>query len=253
MSLVPSRRFLMGAAAGAVLARPSFAFAKSAAATRGAAPFNTADVIPGDDIDLGALDMTSKARAVVALTFDDGPDHAGDTAILDILKVRRVSATFLTIGSKIHAAPNIVERALAEGHEIGNHSWSHPMLTEIPPDRVLPELTEANAALAELGVKPVWFRPPFGDFDERTVEAARAAGLRTVTWTLDTRDWKEGVDKATIEARVPKLMKPGSIMLMHSTRSASTQALNTLIDAGERAGLRFVTLSGWRAAMAGTR
>jgi len=251
MLFTPSRRLVM-TAAGAVLARAPFALAKSAAATRGAAPFNTADVIPGDDLDLSRQDLTAPARAVVALTFDDGPDHAGDTAVLDILKARGVSATFLVIGSKVRAGADIVKRAVAEGHEIGNHSWSHPMMTEIPVERVAPELAETNAALAAIGVRPTWFRPPFGDFDDDTVTAARAAGLRTVTWTLDTRDWKDGVDAAAIEARVPKLMKPGSIVLMHSTRAASTHALNTLIDAGTRAGLRFVTLSGWRAAMAGS-
>lgn len=248
----PSRRLIMTAAAGAVLTRATSARAKSAAATRGAAPFNTADVVPGDDLDLSRSDLTAPGRAVVALTFDDGPDHAGDTAILDILKARRVQATFLVIGSKVHAGADIVKRAVAEGHEIGNHSWSHPMMTEIPTERVLPELTETNDALAAIGVRPAWFRPPFGDFDDGTVTAARAAGLRTVTWTLDTRDWKDGVDGPAIAARVPKLMKPGSIILMHSTRAASAHALDALIDAGERAGLRFVTLSGWRAAMAGS-
>jgi peptidoglycan-N-acetylglucosamine deacetylase len=224
--------------------------ARSYAATHGAAPFDTPDLLPGDPIDLAAVDLGQPSRRVVALTFDDGPDF-NDGAIVATLARYQARATFFSIGAKVAAGAMSVRACLAAGHEVGNHGFDHPMMTDLAPAEQRRNLIETNAALIRLGDRPRWFRPPYGDFDDKVIGEARAAGLRTVVWTLDSRDWKDTADTDGIASRVGRLIKPGAVVLMHSTRPVSTRALPRILEAGASMGLRFVTMSAWHDAMAG--
>lgn len=248
---VPTRRALLASAA-VFLARPAWSKTRSLAATRGAAPFDTQHLIPGDAIDLRAVDLAQPNRKVVALTIDDGPDP-NDHAIIDILRRYGAHATFFSIGRKVAEHAAVLRAAAAAGHEVGNHSFDHPMMTDIEPAGQIHNITATNAELGRLGIRPAWFRPPFGDFDDLVVAEAKAAGLRTAVWTLDSRDWKEGVDADAITSRIGGLLKPGAVFLMHSTRPASTLALPRILEAGAIQGLRFATMSAWREAMASTQ
>lgn len=235
--------------AAALLALPVSAMAgqRSYAATHGAAPFVTEHLIPGSDLDLDQVDRTLPQARVVALTIDDGPD-ANDPHILDILRAHGAKATFFYIGAKIPAHHDIARLVAASGNEVGSHTQTHPMTTDLKPAEREWNLAQAEKALASVGVTATWFRPPFGDVDDALAALARRHGMATVLWTADSQDWKDsGAD--VIRHRVTERLEPGAVVLMHSTKAATVAALPAILEEGERRGLRFVTMSEWEAAM----
>lgn len=221
---------------------------RSHAAAFGAAPFSTAHLLPGDDFDLSAVDLSAPAAQVAALTFDDGP-HLNDLQIMETLRHYHAKATFFYIGRNVKREEAVAHAVAASENEVGNHSLTHPMMTELSPAEQIRNLASANAKLAEVGASAAWFRPPYGDFDGAVTAEARKLGLKTVLWTVDSRDWKGG-GAALIARRVSDRLGPGAVVLLHSTKAESVAALPEILEEGTRRGLRFVTLSEWRAAMA---
>lgn len=242
MSLVFSRRVLLGAPL-VLAARPGLARTRSYAAAHGAAPFTTAHLIPGDTLDLAKVDLSIPAARVIALTIDDGPDPH-EIRMLEVLRQHGARATFFWIGRRIPEHRDAALQVAASGNEVGNHSQDHPMMTDLPPAEMIRNLDAANAALARVGVRPAWFRPPFGDVDGAVAGAARARGMRTTLWTVDTRDWK-GVDADTVARRATDHLAPGAVILMHGTKAATETALPRILDEGARQGYRFVTMTEW--------
>ena len=235
--------------AAALLVLPASAKAgqRSYAATHGAAPFVTEHLIPGSDLDLDQVDLTLPQARVVALTIDDGPD-GNDPRILDILQAHGAKATFFYIGAKIPEHHEIAKLVAASGNEVGNHTQTHPMTTDLPPAQREWNLAQAEKALASVGVTASWFRPPYGDVDDALADLARRHGMATVQWTADSQDWKDtGPD--VIRDRIVDRLVPGAVVLMHSTKAATVAALPAILEEGERRGLRFVTMSEWDAAM----
>lgn len=241
-----SRRSLLCASL-ATLATPALAAPgirpRSYTATHGHALFSTEHLLPGDGLELARVDRSIASARIIALTVDDGPVPE-DLPLLDILKQFGVKASFFQIGRNIHRNPEIAKTIIQAGHEVGNHTFAHPMMTDVSPAEQMRNFNEVNRLLADLGVKPAWFRPPYGDFDSSVVAEARSLGMRTVLWTLDTKDWK-GVDADTIARREIAGLMPGTIVLMHSTKTASHTALTTFIPEALRQGYRFVTISEW--------
>ena len=128
----------------------------------------------------------------VALTFDDGPSPSWTPQLLDILETNRVHATFFMVGENARAYPRLVRRVAAEGHAIGNHTYSHADMTGLSARRQgaqLDSTTRSISAAVRGGYKPCFFRPPFGVYNSTTVRLARARGMSTVKWSRDTRDW----------------------------------------------------------------
>ena len=155
----------------------------------------------------------------VALTFDDGP--SGDTpAMLDALRERGLKATFFMIGRAVERHPQIARRVVAEGHEIGNHSYSHPVYLFRRAAETARQLERAQAVIErETGVRPRLARPPCGVRTRAYFRAAQRLGLRTVQWDVAGFDWKptsarEIADKVLADARA------GSIILLHDGDSA---------------------------------
>ncbi len=250
-ALVAARPCAAGSAAGSVTRSATGPVDKprSFAATHGSAPFDSRHLIPGASLDLARINPAAAGARVVALTIDDGPD-ANDRRILDLLKRHEARATFFCIGRKITGAAVPIATAIAEsGNEVGSHSHTHPMMSDLSATEQERNLSRANAALAAVGVRPRWFRPPFGDFDDTTTALATALGMQTVLWTIDSQDWKN-TPAATIAARVTDRLAPGAVVLMHSTKAETVKALPTILEAGHRKGFRFVTLTDWWAAMA---
>jgi peptidoglycan-N-acetylglucosamine deacetylase len=180
----------------------------------------------------------------VALTFDDGPGTV-TPAILTILRERRAQATFNVLGARLrHGAP-LVRRAVAEGHELGVHGWRHRDLSG-EPVRAGAELARARATIRAItGVAARVFRPPLGATSRRLALAARTAGLVTVTWDVDPRDFEEpGAD--AIRSRVAAGVRPGSIVLLHDDRpglAPTAAALDGVLDDLWERGLVPVTVS----------
>jgi peptidoglycan-N-acetylglucosamine deacetylase len=200
----------------------------------------------------------------VALTFDDSPDPKWTPKILDVLKAKNVKAAFMAIGSEAADNIGLLQRIVREGHEIGNHTWTHPDISEISPRQVELEITLTERLFeSKLGVQPLYFRPPY-DIDEEpdTDDEAEPAwriqqmGYIIIGSKIDTDDWDEHPRKTTseiIQSVFSQLdtmkVKPqfrGSIILMHDgggDRSATVAALGPLIDALRARGYTIVPVS----------
>ena len=194
------------------------------------------------------------AERVVALTFDDGPDPTYTPQILDILRGRQVPATFFVVGVNAERSPELLRRIYAEGHEIGNHTYSHRDLTTASSARLQFELNATQRIIQHaLGVSTLLFRPPYAaDSEPQTpqeLEAilrAQQLGYITIGARIDPQDWELGVTPDAILAEVLAELPNGRVALLHDAggnRSATVEALPELIDELRARGVRFVTVS----------
>ena len=183
-------------------------------------------------------------RPRVALSFDDGPG-ALTAGLLDVLGERGARGTFNVLGERIAGREPLLRRTLAEGHELGSHAEHHERLGRRPVE-ALSQLLRTNAALRRAtGRAPRVFRPPYGEVSPGVVRAARLAGLVTVGWDVDPRDYETPGAEA-IHDRVAAAVRPGSIVLLHDDRRARVQTVvateRILATLAER-GLAAVTVS----------
>lgn len=190
----------------------------------------------------------------VALTFDDGPDPDWTPAILDILKSKGIKATFFVVGTEAERYPEIIERIVAEGHEIGNHTFTHPNLAEAPASLIKLELNATQRLIESLtGRSTTLFRPPY-NADSRPanlqellpIGIAQSLGYMTVLENVDPRDWQKPNKNKLLE-RVKDELPRGNIILLHDgggDRSATVEALPKILDYLKERGNRVVLLSG---------
>jgi peptidoglycan-N-acetylglucosamine deacetylase len=180
----------------------------------------------------------------VAMTFDDGPSAENTPRLLDILKERDIKATFFMIGENAERLPEIVKRVVAEGHEIGNHSWSHPLLAKMTDEAVREELQKTQDAIVQAsGYTPGLLRPPYGGFTGRQRRWANAIfGYKIIFWDVDPLDWKIH-DSKHVEREILKQTKPGSIILSHDIHKTTVDAMPETLDNLLANGFKFVTVS----------
>ncbi|GAT67482.1 polysaccharide deacetylase family protein [Planomonospora sp. ID91781] len=178
----------------------------------------------------------------VALTFDDGPgEYTGP--LLDTLAAHRARATFFVIGRTVADGDGAdLRRMVAEGHELGNHSWSHADLTGLPEDGIEEELRRTQEAVRRVtGVRMAFMRPPYGATDRRVASTSRREGLAQILWNVDTLDWLER-DGAALLRRAGGA-EPGSIVLMHDIHRVTVETVPALLEDLAARGYTFVTLS----------
>ena len=162
--------------------------------------------------------------------------------MLKTMKAHEVKATFFLEGRWTKENPELAALLAEEGHEIGNHSYSHPDLRKLPRAETERELKMANDIIeAATGIRPKWFAPPSGSYSDETVAVAAGLGMETVLWTVDTIDWKKP-SPAVLQNRVLRQIHNGAIILMHPTASTSA-ALDELISSIQKKGYRIGTLS----------
>jgi len=180
----------------------------------------------------------------IALTFDDGPHATLTPKLLDILKEKGVKATFFVLGECVAANPAVLQRAAAEGHEIGNHSWDHKALTKGGGSGVDSEINQTNAAIeSATGKKPVVVRPPYGATNAAVTKRLNEEfGLKVIMWDVDPLDWKVR-NAAHVKAEILKSTKAGSIILSHDIHPTTVEAMAETIDALKEKGFQFVTVS----------
>ena len=175
----------------------------------------------------------------VALTFDDGPRRATTERLLDGLKERGAAATFFLIGEQIEANGDLVRRMAEEGHQIGNHTWSHQRLDGAAQDEAAQEVARTEAALeALLGGGTYWLRPPYGQVNAGT-EAS--FGVPLVKWSVDPRDW-ESRDTGKVTQAILEHVEPNSIILLHDIYPTSVEAALRVVDRLQAEGYWFVTV-----------
>jgi peptidoglycan/xylan/chitin deacetylase (PgdA/CDA1 family) len=188
----------------------------------------------------------------VALTFDDGPEISLTPRLLDILAREMVHATFFVVGKRLAYSPGLVRRAFLEGHEIGNHTFDHRRLTDLPDGEVVAEIEMTDEAImVETGHRPDRIRPPWGAIDTRVEAALRKAGLwrHVALWSLDALDWLD--DDARITTLLVSTASPGSIVLMHDIHASTIDAVPAIIRNLRTRGFRFSTISGLQACSRG--
>lgn len=175
----------------------------------------------------------------VAITFNDGPDPLWTPEILAILRRHGVRASFFFVGERTEMYPEIAARAAAEGHELGNHTYSHADLTALETDEVTREVARAAAAIERAArVRPVFLRPPYGACDRRVDEIVQASGHRVVLWTnVTVRDWL-AESPETLASQLAAVAFDGAVLMLHDTRELTVRALPLLLAQLEQAGLQ---------------
>lgn len=193
-----------------------------------------------------------KSKTKVAITFDDGPHPEYTKKILDILKKKKVKATFFLTGQNAEKYPDVVRRIKAEGHDIGNHTYHHANLSPMKLERVKKEIALTELVIKEItGEEPIYFRPPRGVYDQKVRRLLVNKGYSIVLWTVTTQDWRApGVEYIVNKA---KKAKGGDIILMHDSgalakaegahRIQTVKALPIIIDNLREKGLKPVKIS----------
>lgn len=180
----------------------------------------------------------------VAITFDDGPHPTLTPRLLDILRDRGIRATFYIVGKNVAAHPEIVQRMIADGHEIGNHSYTHPSFLKLSPGGLAEEVKSTNAAIAAaVPQKPTTIRPPYGAINASiTKRLNEEFGLTVVMWSVDPQDWKYR-NAARVSSHIVQNTVPGSIILAHDIHPSTIDAMPSALDALVAKGFQFVTVS----------
>ena len=167
------------------------------------------------------------------LTFDEGYENGYTASILDTLKAKKVSAVFFVTYDYCKRNPELVKRMIAEGHAVGNHSWSHPSMPTVSISEGAGEITKLHDYVQEnFGYTMTLFRPPMGEFSERTLALAKQLGYKSVFWSFAYKDWDPdnqiGADAAC--RKVTSATHPGEILLLHAVSKDNAAILGTVID-----------------------
>jgi peptidoglycan-N-acetylglucosamine deacetylase len=153
----------------------------------------------------------------VALTFDDGPDPLYTPAILDILAEHNVKATFFLVGRHVEQYPDIARRIADEGHDIGNHTYSHRSLVPLHPDKVFEEIVRAEQLIEEVtGQRPYLFRPPRGVYSQTVRDIAAERQYTICLWSVSSQDWQE-ISFREVTSRILSYVCNGDILLFHDS------------------------------------
>ena len=180
----------------------------------------------------------------VALTFDDGPNLQWTRSILQVLKEKKVPATFFLLGDNVRQNPEIVKEIIEAGCEVGNHSYDHSNMGKLGEEKVKEQITKTQDEIKNAcGVEPKVMRAPYGVASATVAKVAYQMRLDMFFWSLDTDDWRKTVTAENMVEKVLKDIKPGSIILMHDKSQKQVDALKAIIDPIRAKGLRFVTCS----------
>jgi peptidoglycan/xylan/chitin deacetylase (PgdA/CDA1 family) len=194
--------------------------------------------------------ITRGARQI-ALTYDDGPNDLHTLRLLEVLARHGIHATFFLIGRYVQQRPEIVHEIIHAGHVVGNHTFTHPLLTFKSEVEIRQELTQCRSAIQDaIGSHSNLFRPPFGGRRPVVLRAARGLGLEPVMWNVTGYDWN-APPAAVIEKKVASQIRGGDVILLHdgghkqlgTDRSQTVIATDQLITRYKTEGYEFVTVS----------
>lgn len=180
----------------------------------------------------------------IAITFDDGPHPQNTPRLLDILAARNIKATFYVIGRSVDLHPGVLRRTVAEGHEIGNHSHTHRLLSKLSDSEVRQEMQRCQDAVGRAaGVRMRTMRPPYGGLLQSQRELVHSEfGYPTILWSVDPLDWKRP-GPSVVTSRILTATTAGGIVLAHDLHSQTVDAMPATLDGLLRRGFKFVTVS----------
>jgi peptidoglycan/xylan/chitin deacetylase (PgdA/CDA1 family) len=178
----------------------------------------------------------------IALTFDGNPGGPTDR-LMDLLKEYKAPSTFFLEGRRIHKFPDVVRRIAKEGHEIGDHTWTHAVLTDVSDAQIRDELRRTARAISSItGSEPTLMRPPQGRTDDRVSKISKELGMAQVLWTVTAKDY-ETDDTALITKRVLTGAGRDGIILLHPLRKGTVPAMPSILKALSKQRYTFVTVS----------
>ena len=181
-------------------------------------------------------------KPMVALTFDDGPSAHTDR-LLDIFSRYDAKGTFFVLGNLIDGRKNTVKRIVAEGHEIGNHSWNHRQLTNLSEEEITDQIMMTRAKIYDtVGVDSLIMRPPYGACNDTVKAVGARVGVSFVNWSVDTLDWKSK-NAVAVHNEVMKCASDGAIILCHDLHKTTVDAMETVIPELIKKGYQLVTVS----------
>lgn len=179
----------------------------------------------------------------VAISFDAAWGDEQTHDLLRILKENDVKATFFLVGDWVDKYPDDVKDISDAGHDIGNHSDTHPHMTQMSTEEQIKQIESCNDKIKKITKKPVkLFRAPYGDYNNSVVESVQKCKMYCVQWDIDSLDWKDPAPSEMVDRIVPKLQN-GSIILMHNGARNTPEALPMIIEAVKNSGYEFVPLS----------
>ena len=184
-----------------------------------------------------------EAEKVVAMSFDAAWGNEDTGQLIDIMNKYNVKTTFFVVGGWVDKFPESVKQLSDAGHEIMNHSNTHPHMTQISVEKMKEEAIKCDEKIKAItGVKPTLFRAPYGDYNNQVIQAMRETGHFTIQWDVDSLDWKD-LTAAEITDRVVSKVKPGSIILFHNAALHTPEALPKIIETLQKDGYKIVPVS----------
>lgn len=179
----------------------------------------------------------------VAISFDAAWGSDVTPRLLQILKENNVKTTFFLVKFWIDKYPEMTKRIANEGHEIGNHSATHPNMGSLSKSEITKEIMETHDKIREItGQNPILFRPPFGDYSNTLIETCNELGYHVIQWDVDSLDWKD-LSAGAIYDRVIKGVQPGSIVLFHNNGKHTADAVESIIKELKSQGYKIVPIS----------
>ncbi len=192
------------------------------------------------DLPIYCVDRNDK---VCSLTFDAAWGNEDTQQLIDILGEHNICATFFVVGEWVDKYPESVKALSDAGHEVMNHSATHPYMTQLSTDQMKQEVQSCNEKIAAVtGKTPILFRPPYGDYNDQVVSTLRDMGMYTIQWDVDSLDWKDPAP-SEIVSRVCSKAQNGSIILFHNAATNTPAALPEVIDGLIEQGFSFVPVS----------
>ncbi|MDO5009188.1 MAG: polysaccharide deacetylase family protein [Intestinibacter bartlettii] len=192
------------------------------------------------DIPIYRVDTKKKE---IALTFDISYNERNIDEILDVLDKYNVKATFFVVGNWVDKNQDVVKKIYDRGHEIGNHSYSHPYFNEISEEKMKEELESTSKKIKAItGEGTTLFRPPFGEINENGVKVCESLGYKVINWDVDSMDWKNIKDIYIID-RVAQNTSPGSIILFHGEGSNVEDYLDSIVKHFSKSGYSMIKVS----------
>ena len=184
-----------------------------------------------------------KADKTVSLSFDAAWGNEDTQQLIDILGKYNVKATFFVVGEWADKYPESVKALHDAGHEIMNHSLDHKYFSKMSSAQIIEDINACNDKIeAVTGVRPVLFRPPYGDYNDNVVSTVNSIGMYAIQWDVDSLDWKD-LSAADIQKRVLKRVQPGSIVLFHNAAKNTPASLGGIIEGLIAEGYSFLPIS----------
>lgn len=179
----------------------------------------------------------------IAFTFDAAWGNEDTHALREIFDRYGIPVTFFVTGGWAESFPESVKELHDAGHDIMNHSDTHPHMSKMSPEEIAADVAECSRKIeAVTGVRPDLFRPPYGDYNDTLIRTVRENGYQSIQWDVDSLDWKD-ISPQEIKARVLKNARPGSIVLFHNGAKNTPEALPAIIEALKEQGYTFVKVS----------